>query len=375
MTDYTNFSLHTTEVNMNSKFNNIIKIIAEDKNPRKLMIGFDGFIDEIIQVVDKRFTTTEYHKIKTITTFAKRINAAAGLSANMELVPTDIKIGGNGVIMANCMVQYGMNIDYVGALGFPELNPLFSQFQNQCHSVISFANPGHTQALEFDDGKLMLGKINPIHRITWQNLIKEIELSKLKEMIISSDFIAFTNWTMLAGLNEIISEFAAILKENNHQPIIFFDLADPAKRCKADVIEILTIISDLNRQTDVILGLNEKESRMIADYLDIPEAETLPRSAAIRAKLNINTVLIHPVNGSAAAIESEAIWVDGPYTPTPKLTTGAGDNFNAGFCLGRLLNMNLKDALILGVYTSGYYVRNCHSPSRQQFIEFIRSFS
>ena len=116
---------------MNSKFNNVIKIMEEDNNPRKLMIGFDGFIDEIIQVVDKRYSTTEFDKIKTITSFARRIAAAAGLSANMELVPTEIKIGGNGVIMANCLAQYGMNIDYIGALGFPELNPLFSQFQNQ----------------------------------------------------------------------------------------------------------------------------------------------------------------------------------------------------------------------------------------------------
>ena len=32
--------------------------------------------------------------------------------------------------------------------------------------------------------------------------------------------------------------------------------------------------------------------------------------------------------------------VDGPFTAKPLITTGAGDHFNSGFCLGRLLGLD-----------------------------------
>lgn len=56
-------------------------------------IGFDGFIDEILEVVDKRYTATSYDRIDTIANFGQRILGSAGLSTNIELVPALIKLG------------------------------------------------------------------------------------------------------------------------------------------------------------------------------------------------------------------------------------------------------------------------------------------
>ena len=55
--------------------------------------------------------------------------------------------------------------------------------------------------------------------------------------------------------------------------------------------------------------------------------------------------------------------VEGPFTPKPLITTGAGDHFNAGFCLGRLLGLDAAASLLCGVATSGFYVRTAKSPS------------
>ena len=57
----------------------------------------------------------------------------------------------------------------------------------------------------------------------------------------------------------------------------------------------------------------------------------------------------------------------------PKLTTGAGDHFNAGFCIGRLLGMDLAESLQIGVATSGFYVRNARSPKLDDLKKFLRS--
>ena len=61
----------------------------------------------------------------------------------------------------------------------------------------------------------------------------------------------------------------------------------------------------------------------------------------------------------------------GPFVQQPKISTGAGDHFNAGFCLGRVLGFGLEESLCTGVATSGYYVRTAESPTAQQLAEFI----
>ena len=53
--------------------------------------------------------------------------------------------------------------------------------------------------------------------------------------------------------------------------------------------------------------------------------------------------------------------MEGPFTPKPQITTGAGDHFNYGFCLGKLLGLPTEKCLLTGVATSGFYVRSAQS--------------
>ena len=134
-----------------------------------VLIGLDGFVDEIVAVVDKRTGLHDYSPVKTIAALAGKIQNAAGQSSNYELVVKQMKLGGNGPIMANAMASVGLPVTYIGNLGYPNLHPVFESFAEHA-DVISIAEPGHTDALEFDDGKLMLGKIEPVKDINWDNL-------------------------------------------------------------------------------------------------------------------------------------------------------------------------------------------------------------
>ena len=53
------------------------------------------------------------------------------------------------------------------------------------------------------------------------------------------------------------------------------------------------------------------------------------------------------------------------------ISTGAGDRFNAGFCLGRILGFDLHECLCAGVSASGYYIQTAQSPTAKQLSEFI----
>src|SRR6476620_11339046 len=67
----------------------------------KAMIGLDGFVDEIIAVVDKRRSLDDFDRIKTIDALGRKILSASGQSSNYEMVVKQTKLGGNGPIMAN----------------------------------------------------------------------------------------------------------------------------------------------------------------------------------------------------------------------------------------------------------------------------------
>ena len=71
----------------------------------------------------------------------------------------------------------------------------------------------------------------------------------------------------------------------------------------------------------------------------------------------IKTVTPATVSGGKVSL------VEGPFVSKPLITTGAGDHFNSGFCLGKLLGLDNAAAVLTGVSTSGHYVRTGKSPS------------
>lgn len=347
------------------------------------LVGIDGFVDTILHVVGQRQSAIEYTRLAGIKEFAARIAAAAGESANFEMVTRMIKLGGNGPIMANSLAQFGLPISYLGNLGDPNLHPIFEEFASRCVRVVSVAEPGLTDAIEFEDGKLMCGKHESLKEVHWENILRHVPLPELTQLFAGSALIALVNWTMMPHTTSILR---AILRsvvprlpawENEQKRWAFFDLADPAKRTREDLADLLDVLMDFQRHFKVILGLNLPECRQIGGVLGLPDpgeshAAIAEHAARIQDKLRLETVVIHPTHFAAAADGKEAVHVQGPYTPKPLITTGAGDHFNSGFCLGRLLGGGLEESLQLGVATSGYYVRHAASPSPRDLETFLR---
>jgi sugar/nucleoside kinase (ribokinase family) len=343
----------------------------------KATVGLDGFVDEIIGVVDKRTSATEFSEVSTIDVFGKKICNAAGQSSNYELIVKQRKLGGNGPIMANALATFGMAVTYIGNLGYPTIDPVFEDFAKRA-KCISVADPGHTDALEFSDGKLMLGKHESLKQVNWDNIISRVGKDNLQQLIAGSRLIGMVNWTMLPHMSRIWAKMLDEVIPNieRHQRKLFIDLADPEKRTHADIMEAVKLLSRFQDQVDVILGLNLKEAGEIADVLGLPSAKD-PENAieetavAIRKELNLACVVIHPRRGAAAATETDSARFQGPFVQQPKISTGAGDHFNAGFCLGRVLGFSLEESLCCGVATSGYYVRSAESPTGKQLADFI----
>jgi len=290
------------------------------------------------------------------------------------------KLGGNGPIMANALASFGLQVTYLGILGYPNLHPVFADFAKRA-KVHSIAEPGYTDALEFDDGKIMLGKHQSLKEMNWENIKARFGQEKFAAKFGSADLVGFVNWTMLPHMSEL---WEAILRDvcpslAARGRVIFFDLADPELRTAKDIQHALDLIGRFGPQFDVVLGLNEKESLEIGKTLGLSTTNHSPEGLLklcqeIHQRVRVDTLIVHPTAYALASGPDGNALVQGPFTPKPKITTGAGDHFNSGFCLGKLLGFTTERCLLTGVTTSGFYVRTGQSPAITDLANLLRNW-
>jgi hypothetical protein len=358
-----------------------LKTCATASADKLAVVGLDGFVDTIVTPVALRSGQGDaFEPITTISEFGQRILGAAGKSTNLELYPRMDKLGGNGPIMAQALVAHGVALKYIGALGRHAIHPVFQTLASQGDTV-SLCDPASTIAIEFDDGKLMLGQMRSLDEINFDRIVEKMGKPALDLTMATADLVALVNWTMIPAMTEVfrrlLSEVLPALPPKNR--LFFFDLADPEKRSRDDLLEVLTIIGQFEQFGRVTLGLNLKEAQQVhlgLGFLPLAEDETGLRqiAAEIREKLDLSTLVIHPKESATCATRDGTAWVPGPYVAKPLITTGAGDHFNAGYCTGQLLGLSPQSCLTVGVCTSGHYVRTGSSPNREQIETFLANW-
>jgi sugar/nucleoside kinase (ribokinase family) len=112
---------------------------------------------------------------------------------------------------------------------------------------------------------------------------------------------------------------------------------------------------------------------------DVKPDEITPEALAaltieIQKLVPVETLVVHPVTFALAVSGGVASIVAGPSCKKPKITTGAGDHFNAGFCVGKLLGLDNAQSVLCGVSTSGHYVRTAESPSIADLAALMRNW-
>ncbi len=348
---------------------------------RKAVVGLDGFIDEIVHVVALRKNHEEYERLVSMSEYADRIKSFAGMSGNIEYVTQRIKIGGNGPIMANAIASLDVPTTYIGNIGWPDVNPVFKPMEERA-DLITLAEACHTDAIEFHDGKIMIGKMTPVKDVNWDRLMQVVGLEKLTYLMETADLLALVNWSMLPHMADIwdnMIEKVCPRLDPGRERFIFFDLADPQKRPVEDMKRMLALVQRFSEFYRVIFGLNERESYQIAQALGIDTAEGAPDRveqvcAAISDKLGIYCMVVHPVEFAVTTINGKTYRQDGPHTTRPVITTGAGDHFNAAFCLGNMLGMDPQTCLLMGVCCSGYYVMTGKTPGLSDLMGFMENW-
>lgn len=338
-------------------------------------VGFDGFVDEIVRVVRgvAADRTTPLH-FESKRAFGEKLIELGSANASYDLTEIATKIGGNAPNAAQALGRLGLKVDCVGMLGYPRIQNLFAGMDANC-TLHSFAEPTRTTALEFDDGKVLLASGALLGAIDWPTVRDRIGLERLIDLYTHSDIIGFVNWGEIPRATEIwegLEREVLSKAEPQKSRIIFFDLADPTKRDR-DFDRLAALIGRLSEGHETVLCLNRNEAQAVARQLSIdPGSRPEDLGAAIYASITVDTLVIRDPH-SAMAWSSKGLSRGGTFhVAAPRISTGGGDNFNAGYCFARLAGLDTRSALVVASAVAGLYVSTGTSPGRSELISFLR---
>jgi len=346
---------------------------------KQAFVGLDGYIDRIQKVVQSQ-QGAENQYFATLPALADRIGQAAGKSAQLELVNQIVKAGGNAPIMAHALGSLGVANHCLGNFGQGSIHPVFQALSDNC-SLLSLGKPAETNALEFDDGKLILSEVSAFSRQDWAFVQQQYPAEILIQTINPCQVVALVDWCNLPLATDVWQGILKDVVPNLNQAIerqYFFDLADPSKKPVAEIRQVVEVINGYQAYGEVTLGLNENEAYRLADAL-------LPKKASIQTplenicqqlydQLSIDYLLVHPLDRSVIVSSKGVQTVEGRIVQKPLLSTGGGDNLNAGFCLGKMIGCSIAASAVLGMATSGAYVQNGRSPGIEELKEYLQQW-
>jgi len=347
---------------------------------KPVVIGFDAFVDELIQVVGERRSPEAFEPVPTIAAFAQWAAASAGRSGSREFV-FETAAGGCTVNMGDAVATLGFPLTAFAGVGEPA-HPAFEAFTRKCAAVDALGmEPGRALAYEFQDGKLMFCAFNHFAKLTPDYLREQFASGHFRAACEAAEALVVTSWSVYPHMTPVwrflVEEALAGMPRRPH---LFFDLADPASRSREDLCAMTEALAGFEQVGRVTLSLNGNEANQLgrAHGLDGADGDAagLERLAAgLRERIGISELGIHLVRSATAATGGASATVPGPYCAKPKKSVGAGDRFNAGWLAGKLLEFPLEEALAIGAGASGFFVRHARSPSWAELAQFLSGWA
>ncbi|MBI1767200.1 MAG: hypothetical protein HYR67_02360 [Bacteroidetes bacterium] len=349
----------------------------------QVFIGFDGFVDKIQKAVKQKRSGNNLF-FNSIHEFSEHIDSLTGRSGQIELVTIQTKAGGNAPILSSALGELNVKSFCIGSMGFPRINPLFQNITPQAE-ISSINAPGNSQAIEFNDGKIILSDLSGFIDYDWNYVKKNSDLEKIRSSIRSCDLVALVDWSNLPNATDIWQGLLHdVIKVVNRKDFYFvFDLCDPSRRNSLEIDEMLDLISSLSHYGKVTLALNENEARKIwmalsgnDQVVGKDNSTTLfDIGSFIFYTMTIDTLLIHPRDRVFAFQKNKTLELTGRLVKEPKVQTGGGDNFNAGYCLGLMSGLPMDQLMLLSMTTAGAYVQNGKSACIKDLINYLNNWA
>jgi len=207
-------------------------------------------------------------------------------------------------------------------------------------------------------------------------------IEDLKSLFRNCWVIAFSDWAMVTRASELWRGLLVdVIKPLDRKDYNFiFHLGDPTKRPGYEVHEILDIISDFSCHGQVTLILTESEAinlwMVLHDRNDEGASAEFPdlteKYQFIFETMHISRLLINAADHATLITNKQQYEFQGNSLTNSEISSEVKNNFNAGYGLGLLLQLEVSQCIALGLTVSGSYIENRTSPNRKALLSYIK---
>lgn len=313
---------------------------------------------------------------ESMLTFSEYLGKKAGKSCSIDMEMTTEKIGGNMPIVTAALLGLGCETISLGAMGFPKILPIFRNNPAHC-TQISVAEPGICDALEFEDGKLMLASSKDMDMLDYQRILSVVPKNQLIHWFRQCDAFAFLNWGELLGSNNIWENLLLDIIPCcgfSEKKLMLVDFSDFSRRSGGDVRKMQALLKGFSQYFSITVSVNGNELDLLMEKLDcawgaLPEDEKMIR---LSRELYCENFVVHLLHCSKYLKEERVYTKNKEVVSEPNIITGGGDNFNAGLLFGLLQGLAVEDAVEVAAATSCIYVKEAENVSIQKLKDYLQ---
>ena len=343
----------------------------------ELVFGFDGVVDSVRTFVDKGRSRTEYDRIATLKAFRDRLDdsIAAESSLTVEWRTEGTRTGGHACHLSRVFDGLGADTTMIGTYGQPPREPFRSEFAGS--TLVSIGAPGFCNAVEFDDGKLMLAQAGEAADLDWETLRDRIDPASLAEHLDGADLLGVGYWSMTPALPSLVSTLVSETWPLQSSPPehVFFDTGDVRNLPRDTLCKGAIRLEETNEVVRTTVSANRSETKALAAAFDGPEPSTLTANAEqVYEGLGVTRFVGHSPSRAVTVSGGESVSIRVPRTDEPAMTTSAGDHFNAGFLLGHLAGLSNPATTVVANAAAGSFVRTGLPPDYDDVAEFVDAY-
>ena len=351
--------------------------LPDDVARRRVVVGFDGYLDRVREVVADRSDPTSYERLPRLADFRDRLDRSveAGSSLSFEWLADGRRTGGHTCHLARAFGTWDFAPTLVGMYGDPVRETFRDEFGE--YDLETLGEPGVTDAVEFDDGKLMLTEIGDTMTLDWAGLDDRFGHDRLLERLDGAALLGVGYWSETPRLPTILQGLRDHWADIETPPETV--LLDPGDVRKLDADRLRSgrqAISELTDVTAVVVSANRAETGVLADaYAGEADREFEAAAEAVFDALEPTWFVGHGIDRSVVVTADGTDSVAVPAVAEPEMTTSSGDHFNAGLGLARISGLDPAAAVVVGNAVAGHFVRTADQPALDDVRAFVDDYT